>query len=289
MNWSADIFPSKKLKNNNYYTFSSQQELTFFIWNSNTTAHHEHENYFEIFVVLKGKIYHYIDGKKILLQPGNAVIIPPNVSHQILPFDTTMECRYVNITCIEQKFPLYCKNLSCGDINIIKPHTLQLTDKQFSFVESYIDQIVESQHKKNDHLILSSFFSYTLSIFLFDISNVPNEDISLNAYPEWLINFLSALSALRLEDIQINELYKLSGYSQSAFSIQFKKYMKQTLVQYVNDLKLDYASNLLQKTNFSHVYIANKIGFLNLGHFNRLFKQKYGITPSQYRKQFLLN
>ena len=284
MRWDADIFPGEKQIDKNYYTLSSQQNLTFFIWNTNKTSHHEHKNYYEIFVMLKGKCNHLLNGKQSIIRAGDAVLIQPNMPHQLLPFDDNTECKYVNITCIDKNFPLLLSALSDANHELIQAQTIRLNEQTLNAVNSYIEQIINSQHKQNDHLILSSFFTYLLSIFLFTITNNTQQDVASTQHPAWLKKFLFKLSEIPLEDLQICELYKLSSYSQSAFSIQFKKYMNMTLVQYINQLKLDYACALLSKTDFSLLYITQKIGFVNLGHFDRLFKKKYGMTPSAYRK-----
>ena len=81
----------------------------------------------------------------------------------------------------------------------------------------------------------------------------------------------------------MTDIYAMSGYSQSALSQQFKKYMGQTLISYINDLKLNHACNQLKNTSFSMVDIAKSAGFESYPHFSRLFKSKFGLSPLQYR------
>lgn len=284
MRWDAHIFPGEKQKDKSFYTLSSQQPFTFFIWNTNKTEMHDHKNYVEIFIVLKGKINHCINGETTTMRQNDAYIIPPNVGHQLLPFDKDETCRYVNITCSSEKVALLLKTLWDLDFSIIQCCSLKLAKTQSLAVDNYIEQILAAQYKENDHLPLSSFFTYMLSCFL--LHPTPSISVEKNSktLPSWLEKFLVKLSEMDLETIEICNLYKLSSYSQSALSIQFKKHMNMTLVQYINKLKMDYANNLLSRTNFSIRYIAGKIGYLNLGHFNRTFKKFFGFTPSGYRK-----
>ena len=64
---------------------------------------------------------------------------------------------------------------------------------------------------------------------------------------------------------------------------QFKKYMGQTLISYINDLKLNHVCNQLKSTNFPLIDIAKSAGFESYPHFSRLFKSKFGLSPLQYR------
>lgn len=67
----------------------------------------------------------------------------------------------------------------------------------------------------------------------------------------------------------------------AAFS-QGSKY--DSLPQFVNDLRLEYASKLLVTTDLSITDIMTKAGFSNASVFSRYFSRKYQITPTQYRR-----
>jgi transcriptional regulator GlxA family with amidase domain len=51
--------------------------------------------------------------------------------------------------------------------------------------------------------------------------------------------------------------------------------------------RLDYASVLIGTSSKSIIDIAFESGFENNTHFSRVFKEKFGTSPLQYRKQFL--
>jgi AraC-like DNA-binding protein len=67
----------------------------------------------------------------------------------------------------------------------------------------------------------------------------------------------------------------------AAFS-QGSKY--DSLPQFVNDLRLEYASKLLVTTDLPITEIMSKAGFSNASVFSRYFSRKYQISPSQYRR-----
>ena len=44
------------------------------------------------------------------------------------------------------------------------------------------------------------------------------------------------------------------------------------------------AQSLLKNTSFSISIIASRVGYVNFSHFAKVFKQEFGVSPSEYRK-----
>ena len=71
--------------------------------------------------------------------------------------------------------------------------------------------------------------------------------------------------------------------SESAFSHFFKKRTNRNFIDYLNDIRIGYASKLLYETTQTVSEICYASGFNNISNFNRIFKRKKGHTPSEYR------
>lgn len=65
----------------------------------------------------------------------------------------------------------------------------------------------------------------------------------------------------------------------------FKKQEGITILQYINNLKLEKAKQMLSQTDTQIKDIATALGFTSSGYFGRFFKSKMGITPNVYRNQ----
>ncbi len=65
----------------------------------------------------------------------------------------------------------------------------------------------------------------------------------------------------------------------------FKRREGVTILQYINDLKLQKARQLLTETEMPIKDIATALGFASTGYFGRFFKSKQGMTPNAYREQ----
>lgn len=65
----------------------------------------------------------------------------------------------------------------------------------------------------------------------------------------------------------------------------FKNETGMTAVQYVRHIRLEKARELLENSFLRVKEITNEVGIGDQSHFIRDFKDKYGMTPSAYRKQ----
>lgn len=86
------------------------------------------------------------------------------------------------------------------------------------------------------------------------------------------------------EPLSIQDMAELCGFSCSHFMKFFKQYMGTSFTVYLNDYRLTMAARMLSVSSDTIVAIAQDCGFENLSYFNRMFKRKYHVTPSQYRK-----
>lgn len=84
--------------------------------------------------------------------------------------------------------------------------------------------------------------------------------------------------------VSVSELATLSGRSLSAFKRDFENYFNDTPANYIKDQKLTKAVALLLSTDFSINEICYEVGFSEASYFTKIFKKKYRLTPTTYRK-----
>lgn len=91
------------------------------------------------------------------------------------------------------------------------------------------------------------------------------------------------------ENISLAELAALSNMSPSSFSRFFKQNTGRTLSDYIIDVRLGNAARMLVDTSVNVSDICYECGFNNQSNFNRIFKSKRGLTPSEFRAMFKKN
>lgn len=85
------------------------------------------------------------------------------------------------------------------------------------------------------------------------------------------------------EKITLKDIEQNLHVNTSYFSTLFKHEMGVTFTDYLNELKIEYASNLLTNTNLSIIDILLSTGFDDQSYFTKVFKKAKGVTPKQYR------
>ncbi|MFD1217893.1 MULTISPECIES: GlxA family transcriptional regulator [Microbulbifer] len=85
------------------------------------------------------------------------------------------------------------------------------------------------------------------------------------------------------EDVKLSEVASHFDMSVRSFNRRFKLATGQTPLQYLQNVRIDMARELLQSSNLSVNEIAEKVGYQDMGHFTALFKKFLSTTPSEYR------
>lgn len=70
----------------------------------------------------------------------------------------------------------------------------------------------------------------------------------------------------------------------SLFSYSFKQYTGNNFVNYLKEIRMREAKKLLTESDLKIIEISQMVGYDNEKHFMKLFKNTYGVSPSEYRK-----
>lgn len=89
-----------------------------------------------------------------------------------------------------------------------------------------------------------------------------------------------------MHDICLQELADIAHMSAESFSRFFRNKTGRTPNRYLIDYRLGIAARMLLTTKLSVSEIGFSCGFNTLSHFNRLFRESKGCTPSEFREQF---
>lgn len=85
-------------------------------------------------------------------------------------------------------------------------------------------------------------------------------------------------------DFAVQEAADFVGLSRNYFVTVYKEYANRGYWDYVTELRIEKASQLLMSTDWPIAYIARYVGYESEYHFSRKFKGIVGVSPSKYRK-----
>lgn len=232
---------------------------------------HLHE-YSELLYCKKGSVEILINGESIHLPEKHLIWIPPNYIHQYMQTDAELICTvfsndfvplFFQITKGKRMIPSPVSFFDMADI-LDRFHTLDsknllLINGLLNIICARILEKVEFEKAtQTDGILYQKVVSYISAHF--------KEDISLK---------LIAKKFGYNEKYLSHSIYGLSG-------VHFSK----LLAMY----RIEYAKKRLISESFSTVSeIASESGFSAINTFNRVFKEFMGMTPTEYRNDYLNN
>ncbi len=253
---------------------------------------HSH-NYVELIYMYYGSTTHIInDTQKIVLKQGDLLFLNQHATHEILPasyddiavnFVILPEFFKRGLVMIEQENILrdfLVRTLSGYDSNISYLH---FPAKDILPVQNLLENMIWTlfTHKSHTNILNQT----TMGLLLMNLSMF-SDNISKNIYQSEDENIVFQV----LSYIESN--YKSGTLSDISKKLQLKDYfISRILKKYTNcnfkellqDRKLQQASYLLLNTPQSIESIMRQIGYDNSSYFYRIFKQKYGCSPRDYR------
>ena len=106
--------------------------------------------------------------------------------------------------------------------------------------------------------------------------------------PDIAYRILRYLALHFAEPMSLPDLSRALGVSESHLSHTFSRRFHTSFRTYINTLRLDRACTLLSGTDASITQILYDCGFESPRTFNRIFAERYGMTPSDYRRRYSL-
>lgn len=275
------------MKNNNnnpiklFLSNFSKNQTEFFVKKEclprGTFPLHYH-NFYEIELVLQGKGYQYINGERYEIRPGLFYLLRPTDLHEL----TFEEDFYVMSISFSHALlsTFFSKILSISNA----PFIFSLNEKDFSYLSIIFEKLLECYSNSSPYIDI--LMQNLLSLILIYI--IENKQIQVD-YSETDEDAVSkALVYISLHFTQnpsLNDVANIAYLNPSYLSTAIKKRTGKRYSEYLNDLKVSYAKKLIRINQSKLTDIAMSSGFESICSFNRVFKKRTGLTPSQYKNK----
>ena len=206
----------------------------------------------------EGKITYEMNGKQAVSDEYHAVILPKGQSYSL----------YGNKSGIFPVINFDCKEFLCGEVISLPIQSANTYIKDFEKMKAL------SLFEENRAKMMSVF--YNILHRLSTESSVRSVIIPAIRYIESNYQNPKLSNAELAEKCNISEVY---------FRKIFTENYKTTPKQFIMDIRINKAKQLLSDGFLNIGAVAEECGFSNQFHFCRLFKEKTGITPTEYMKQ----
>ncbi|MCU7490169.1 MAG: AraC family transcriptional regulator [Ignavibacteria bacterium] len=248
------------------------------------TVPHYHD-FYEIFIITKGSVIHKINGQRERLTEGTLVFIRPEDRHYYEKSESEV-CELLNLAfpkkAVSELFSYLGKGFMPERLLLAeKPPYVLLSGAEKNFVVEKLEQL-NVIPRKNKEEIKTRLRVLLLEIFTRYFPLEKAEEKS--SVPQWLRGLCTIMQEKENFIKGLPVLQELSHRSPEHLCRVFKKYLNTTPTEFINDLRLNYAANVLSSTDLEIIDVSARAGFENLSHFYHLFKERYSVSPGEFRK-----
>lgn len=252
---------------------------------------HFHPEY-ELNFISNGKGAKRIVGDNIFeIDDIELVLVGPNIYHGWEDYHNDKS----QIHEITIQFPRDLFGEDMLNKNVLKPikEMLHHSQRGISFSKSTIKQVEDKIISLSNKRGFDSFIE--LQTLLYDLSISRDQKLLTNVTFQRTYDFHNSERIEKVynyvkdnfhKKIKLEEAAELINMSVVSFTRLIKQRTGKSFVDFVNEMRLGFATRLLIETNKSVSEICFECGFNNISNFNRIFKKKQGSTPSEFRSSF---
>ena len=232
---------------------------------------------YQLLYISTGKLHLYVDGEERIITKGNMLLFRPG------------ETQIYNLYSAD-KPETYWVHFTGSDVDLLldyygmpKNENVFFTGTSPDYQWLFKQMIQELQLCRVNY---EDLLNMNLRHIFLMINRFLKEGTELNS---------DALDEVERATHYFNENYNLNisikdyanerHMSDCWFNRTFKHVTKVTPMQYIIQLRITNALNLLEHTNYNITQVANAVGYDDAYYFSRLFKKNVGVAPTEYRKR----
>jgi AraC-like DNA-binding protein len=253
---------------------------------------HTH-NFTELEIITSGSANHIVEGKVYNIKKGDVVVLMPSFVHEL---QNVQELEHYNFKFDLEKLILLETDIEklsgFQSLFILEPfHRYQhdyishmtLDEEQFANVKILCNLIYTEWNNKRDGYkwVVKSYF---LALLTYLARNYSPKASGSSPKIKDIVNTVSYIQENLSQKITVSMLASMACLSERQYTRIFKEVYGVSPIEYVINCRLTLACRMMKNTQKSLLEISMNCGFGDKVYFCRLFKNRYGITPGQYRK-----
>ncbi|MDO5040674.1 MAG: helix-turn-helix domain-containing protein [Peptoniphilus sp.] len=175
--------------------------------------------------------------------------------------------------------------------SIIIKFNFEITDYVLS-IDSKNQDIYEYAIKLNSKVLKANFLDVIENYFSKYIEMVSGTIEDLKEKDKINFSLQSAkifIDKYYYKEISLADVAEISNMSKSYFSRKFKDLYKINYTDYIQEVRLSVAKDLLENSDYSILEVSEKVGFNDSFYFSKRFKERYGHAPYPYRNIYRQN
>lgn len=254
---------------------------------------HRHKGW-SLFYIITGSAHVAIlqnhKERTIDIQPGEFVFLSSLIPHRLRISDAD-NCYMIHLAlspCDEKEGMLPLKQLKESSEDaykmLLNPALLTHASDMTSMLSNTLIEILLNYEPSRKDATLSAITGLMLRIMLMEIFYLGKQGLEplSDRYVNKAVAYLKGQST---DVVRVADVAAAVGIHPVYLQRVFKERMNMSMMTYLVQYRIQRACRLLCTTRFSIIDIALDCGFTNRQHFTRCFKERKGMTPSEYRRQ----
>ena len=265
---TGDYSISHCLQVRNLYTFFYHEKEKGFLFPG------EAHPMLELTYVDQGSLHSVADGKDLLIEQGDMVLYAPNQWH-MQHADIDVAPRYVTISF----------DVSGGDLSSLYDRKIKPPQKAVALLQQILREQDRTDLYSGDMII--SLLTQLLLTLLRE-ADQPAEKMqpsnSVRSENEIIRRAQQYIGTHIRDKLSVPIVAKNAGISPSYLTALFQKHLQISPGEYIRRIKLQESKQMIREDAMNFTEIAAVLKYSTVHHFSRQFKEKFGITPSEYAK-----
>jgi len=237
---------------------------------------HFHAGLCQTLLVLSGKLVFDIPGQGVFnCEDCEILVIPPNVFHSCTTHGKAEAIQILHSPMSLHRYGSLATLFGEKDSSV---RHVRIGKQQFRKHCSGLKREIQRPSETGSVLLLARLLELFVCATRSIHGEVRRENHAAQAVRKAILGIENSLSAKHT----LASLAKESCLSQSRFSHLFREYTGKSPVQYINELRIERAQNLLAASGMSVSEIAAELGFQSVHYFSRLFKKIKRFPPTAF-------
>lgn len=256
--------------------FSDKIPIKIFIHALGSVPKHWHKS-LELLFVLSGTVHILVDDKSYTLNSEDLLLINSQSIHEL--YSDKCELIALQINLSKSEFFNDYKNIffSCCSVD-------DTNNTKYDYIRYLLARLIKVNESGENSFLTIAITSLLLNELITNFQSKKTDKFfedkkNLNQ----LSKILDYINDHYKEGITLNDIAENEHFSLSYLSRFFKKYMGMNFTSYYNKIRLEHAVNEMLSSNEPISTIAINSGFPDSRAFVSLFKERYGMLPSEYR------
>ena len=261
------------------HLLSLEDQVGFHFSDSDATTH-VHNGFAEFSLIISGEWEHTLNGKTEKLDKDTLIFLGNNTMHALKP--CSKGCNHFTFFFKEEFLKKFLLNFFPNNTSIFTTKFKKtILPPSVSTLLLYEAQRMIGSRTAYNHKIEFQNYMHNLIYYMFFSDNLPLESSNENKHGYSLRKYFD--NYLLLND-SLKNVYNMFPVCPATLIRQFENETGQTIAQYRNDKRMEYASFLLKDWRLTVIEVANKVGISSPSHFATEFKKKYGVSPKDFAK-----